>query len=380
MKFEIRAVRDVDLMDVAEFLHRWHQNREDLASSRAVPRTSTSIEQCLRWLLVENPVQDGAPHYGFYARDDSGVIRGLTLNFPNAFVVADRRVVGLCSGSFYVEPQVRTAGFYLFKRYLDSTGHSFYFATTCNAKSSAIWQKLGGAAVPSSEMEYILPFRFDIMLPVFLARKSGNTVANRMARALGESANLLSRFLPRRSAALAVERCRDWDKLSDLSRSHMLPGLITNERSAPFLQWRYGSTSPNHLADICVFRDSRGCEGWFALGERMLGRDGHVRAGVVLDVMWPRTSMDFREVLRAIVQRASEWADAVFFPPRPGINYREYSALIVPRTHEAPRVWAIASKGSTSLDWSCLDLVTADGDSGWSNRFENEVARTDHAA
>jgi hypothetical protein len=37
----------------------------------------------------------------------------------------------------------------------------------------------------------------------------------------------------------------------------------------------------------------------------------------------------------------------------------------------------MGAKGSTSLDWSCLDLVTADGDNGWSNRFENEAAASE---
>jgi hypothetical protein len=285
-------------------------------------------------------------------------------------------VVGLCSGSYYVEPQVRTAGFFLFKRYLDSSGYSFHFATTCNANSSTIWEKVGGVAAPNSGTEYILPLRFDVMIPAFLGRRFWRGIATGIGRSLGRCGNLVSGLLQRQSNTLRVEPSRDWEKLSELARRHRSPDLITAERSVSFMQWRYGSNSPNRLADICVFRDSQGGEGWFALGERMLGRDGHVRSAMVLDAVWPRERVRFREILPAIVQRASRWADAIFFVPRPGVDYRECSRLIVPRRFEAPRIWAIAPK-SMPFDVALLDVVTADGDSGWSNRFENKVAAID---
>jgi hypothetical protein len=373
MKFEIQEVRNVALSDVAEFLYRWHGNREEPSSSRAVPRNAKSIEQCLHWLLVENPVQHVTPHYGFCARDDSGVIRGLSLNFPNAFLAGDRRLVGLCSGSYYVEPQVRTAGFFLFKRYLEYAGYSFHFATTCNANSGNIWEKVGGAAMPNSGTEYILPLRFDVMVPAFMGGRFLSGIARGMGRVLGRCANSVSGLVRRRTSMLRVEPSRDWDKLSDLSRRHRSEELITAERSVPFLEWRYGQNSPNRLADVCLFRDVHGNEGWFALGERMLGRDGHVRSAMLLDAVWPRARIHPREILPAIIERASRWADAIFFTPRPGVDFREISRLIVPRRFEAPRVWAKAPKG-TGFDLASLDVVSADGDSGWSNRFENKVA------
>jgi hypothetical protein len=373
MKFEIQAVRDVALSDVAEFLYRWHGNREDPPSSRAVPRNAKSIEQCLHWLLVENPVQDVTPHYGFCARDDSGVIRGLSLNFPNAFLAGDRRLVGLCSGSYYVEPQVRTAGFFLFKRYLEFAGYSFHFATTCNANSGKIWEKVDGAPMPNSETEHILPLRFDVMVPTFIGGRLLNGMAAGMGRALGRCGNFVSGLLQRRTSRLRVEPCRDWDRLAELSRRHRPRELITADRSVPFFEWRYGQNSPNHLADVCLFQDAHGNEGWFALGERMLGRDGQVRSAMVLDAVWPRSRMHPREILPAMIERASGWADAIFFSPRPGMDFRECSRLIVPRRFEAPRVWAKALEG-TGFDLASLDVVSADGDSGWSNRFENKVA------
>jgi hypothetical protein len=165
---------------------------------------------------------------------------------------------------------------------------------------------------------------------------------------------------------LAVERCRDWEKLSELFRRHRSQNLITTERSAQFLQWRYGPGSPNHPSDIYLFRDQLGNEGWFALGKMIRGRyQGQVRGCVLLDAIWPRGKMSFRDILPAILQLVPSEADAIFFRSRPGLDYGKCSRLIVPRRLDAPSVWAMTRKGSARLQVSALDLVIADGDSAW---------------
>jgi len=138
--------------------------------------------------LLENPVTTDASRHGFCIRDTSGVIRGLSLNFPGAFLVGDQRLLGLGSGSFLVERQARTGGLYLFKSYLNSPGYSFFFATTCNAKSAVLWEKLGGSAVPDSETEYILPIKLDVLLPAFLTGRTSSRVAVGIARTFGRCA------------------------------------------------------------------------------------------------------------------------------------------------------------------------------------------------
>ena len=157
-RFEIQPVLSSALPDVAGFLRRWRDNQAEGSSvPHPVREGSLSIERRLRWLLVENPVTTDGSQHGFCIRDHLGIIRGLTLSFPAAFLAADQRLLGLCSGSFFVEPQARTLGYYLFKKYLSSPGYSFFFATTCNANSGALWGRLGGCAVPNSETERITP-------------------------------------------------------------------------------------------------------------------------------------------------------------------------------------------------------------------------------
>src|SRR5437016_10647197 len=124
-RFEIQPVLSSAVPAVASFIHRWHTDRD---GSSSIQR----IERCLQWLLIENPLTTDVCHHGFCIRDDSGVIRGLLLSFPWAFLAADQRLLGLCSGSYFVEPPARAMGFFLFKKYLDSVGYAFFFATTCN--------------------------------------------------------------------------------------------------------------------------------------------------------------------------------------------------------------------------------------------------------
>jgi hypothetical protein len=357
-RFEIQPVLDSTLPDVAGFLQRWRGNQDEGFLHHAAREDSLSIERRLRWLLLENQVARDGSH-GFCVRDQMGVIRGLTLCFSGAFLAADQRMLGLCSGSFFVEPQARMLGFYLFRRYLSSPGYSFFFATTCNATSAALWGKLGGSAVPNSEMEYILPLRLETLLPALVTGR----VASEIARVFGQCTSPLLRHLERRPAELTMEPCRDWQKLSELFRRHRSTDWITTDRSAEFLQWRYGQNPLQHPCDVHLFRDKRGNEGWFSLSHMMRGRQGQIRGSVLLDAIWPREKMSFRDIFPLIMQLVSTKADAIFLRPRLGLDYGECSRWIIRRRLEAPQVFAITRKGDPRLAVGSLDLVFADGDS-----------------
>jgi hypothetical protein len=135
--FELGPVLRSALPDVAAFLHRWRSSEvESSPAHKPAHETVGSIERRLSWLLIDNPVATTGSTLGYCLRDGAGVIRGLNLCFPVAFLSADKRLLGLCSGSFYVEPPARSLGFYLFKKYLSTPGYAFYFASTCGANAS----------------------------------------------------------------------------------------------------------------------------------------------------------------------------------------------------------------------------------------------------
>jgi hypothetical protein len=350
-RFEILPISDSDLSDVAQFL------------SAHTDQGTGQLERYLQWLLMETPFTgDGEPR-GLCIRDHDGGIVGTDLWFPGVFLVGDRRLRGLGAGKFFVEPQARTLGFYLFKRSTNVPDYEFFFSTSCNAQSAALWKTLGAVAVPDSDREYVLPLRLDVMLPAWLASGGSRTLATAVAWGVGRCANHVVQSLVPKSSSLRIEPCRDWEKLADLFGRHRSPAWITTDRSAAFLQWRYGPHAQNHPFEICSFRDSRGHEGWFALGTLTRGRDQEIRGCVLLDAVWPRKTMRFADILPVIVQQGvAADADALFLPGRSSIDYGHCSRWLIPRKLDAPAAFAMPQKHSASLELCRLDLVPADGD------------------
>jgi hypothetical protein len=201
-----------------------------------------------------------------------------------------------------------------------------------------------------------------VLLPAVLAGRTSSTLAAKGARLCGWCANPVLQLLARKSATLTIGPCRDWEKLAALFRRHRAADLITTDRSAAFLQWRYGQGAPNRPFDLCVFRDKHGHEGWFALGTIRRGRQGQIRGCVLLDAVWPRNAMSFADILPAIVHVAAARADAIYLQPRPRLDYGDCSRWLIPWRLEAPNSFIVSPKGAARLAVSAIDLVSADGD------------------
>ena len=165
-RFEIQPLHADALDDAAAYL------------GRRRPRVDgTSWAQHLRWLLVDNPLAASAPDHGLCVRDRAGVIAGLDLAFPAAFRSGETRLLALGSGGYFVEPDARTLGFYLFKRHLQSPGVAFFFATSCNAASGALWQALGACAAAECDVEYVVPLDLGMVVAASLETRSANGLA-----------------------------------------------------------------------------------------------------------------------------------------------------------------------------------------------------------
>jgi hypothetical protein len=375
-RFEIQPVLSSALPDVADFLHRWRCNEgADSSAPQQVRETPLSIERRLKWLLLENPVTMEGSQLGYCVRDPLGVIRGLILTFPAAFLCGDQRLLGLCSGSFFVEPAARSLGFYLFRKYLASQGCSFFFATTCNAQSGALWKNLRGCAIPNSEMEYVLPLRLDRVIPAFIAERTSSGVASGIARICGLAANPILRLLARHSSELTIVPCEDWEKLSELSRRHRSVNCATSDRTPEFLRWRYGPTSPLYPCGVYLFRDKQGSEGWFSLAKMLRAGKGQIRGSVLLDAVWPRAEMSFRSIFQQIICVARTDAEALFFRSQTGLDDRDYSRWAIPRKFTAPRTFVIAPENAPLLTSCSLDYDNID-EGAWS--FQWADARGSH--
>ena len=352
-RFEIQPLHADALDDAAAYL------------GRRRPRVDgTSWAQHLRWLLVDNPLAASAPDHGLCVRDSAGVIAGLDLAFPAAFRSGETRLLALGSGGYFVEPDARTLGFYLFKRHLQSPGVAFFFATSCNAASGALWQALGACGAAECDVEYVVPLDLGMVLAASLETRSANGLAVMAGRLAGRCATAVRAMLSR-ATDVTAEPCRDWDKLAALARRHQPERWITAERSAAYLRWRYGRRSPNHAAELGVLRDRRGNEGWFALQPTVRGERTRVRGRLLLDAVWPRDRMSIRDIVTAVARFAERDADAIYVRPRPGVDYDACRPWIIRRRREPPPVFAVAARGHAPLTPSSLDLVLADGDGGF---------------
>jgi hypothetical protein len=354
-RFELQPVVRATLPEVAVFLQRW---RKDAETGQA--ETIHSIERRLRWLLIDNPVAVAETVLGHCLRDDLGVIRGLNLCYPAAFVSANQKLLGLCSGSFFVEPEARSLGFYLFKNYLRTPGYSFYFASTCNTISGELWKSIGGCQVPNSEIEYILPLRLDAVIPAYVAARTSSQAAAGIARLCGRGANPILRFLSRPTAKLLVEPCQDWEKLSELARRHRSPRHITSDRSPALLEWRYGPGSPSYPCGVYLFRDEAGNEGWFSLADLSHGQGSKIREAVLLDAIWPQAGTSHKSLFQQILSVAVDTADAISFRWQPGLDYDEYRRFVIAHKLSAPRAFVSVPKNAPRLPLDSFDYDDSD--------------------
>jgi len=360
-RWETQPLAAAALPEAARFLYRSAQPAPAPGVERSFRESPLATQRRLEWLLLGNPASEAGAAPSLCVRDASGTIVGLLVAFPTVFVAGDRRLVALGSGGFFVDPQARTLGFYLFKRSLASPGYAFHFSTTCNAASGLVWRAVGAVPVPESDREYMLPLRLDVVLPSFVAGRTMRPGLLALARAVGGAVDRVRTLVADTRPALVVEPCRDWDKLAALARRHRRAGVITAERSAPWLEWRYGPGAPNAPFDIYVVRDRRGNEGWFSLGRITRGRHGQVRGGIVLDAVWP-PGMRCADVMRTIPPLVPTEIDAVFFRPRVGVDPRACGRWLVARRWESPSAFVITPRGAAPVTVSALDLVPADGE------------------
>lgn len=341
-RFEIQPLPPSSLPAVAAFLER--QLRRPAEGPHGIRRR-------LEWLLLENPsAHHGDPDpLGLCLRDDDGAIRGLSLSFPATFLMHEQRLRALGGSSFYVDPPARSMGFYLFRKYLGATGYAFHFASTCNALSGEIWRNTGGCAVPDSDADYVVPLRLGVTLPAIVATKVQNKSALQMARLCGLAADPVLRFLTKPPAGLKIRPCCDWQKLSEIYLRHRPHKYITCERSAEYLEWRYGPTSPLDPCGVYLISDTLGNEGWFAL-----------REWVLLDVIWPALRMNFGDIFLAICRFASDNADVLLLRSRPDIDFASLRPWAIRRKLPVPQAFVITAKGAPRMPVGSLEYDDSD--------------------
>lgn len=367
-KFEIQAIQEECLPEIADFFVRWRKREEQ---NSAAPTNGDSNPQriesadYLRWLLVENPARDGDTPLGYCVRDRKGAIVGAILTFPSYFAHGGKRLKGLCGASIFVNEEARIQGFIIFKKFLSTAGQDFFFSTTCNPDSGALWTKFRGRghAIPNSGSTYILPFRIERLLEAFAENRNFHPGLVALLRTAGKIGSAIVATKMKSSAGLSTEPCRNWEQLAELATMHRNPEWITNERSAKFLEWRYGRALAGDSKELYRFSDKRGSEGWFAIASGLLGRQKKIRVTEVLDIVWPRKTVDPREIVATLAAKSMSSSDALYMRPRNGVALKGFSRLVLRSRYQSPQCYVMAASGNGNLQPAHFDFVAADGDS-----------------
>jgi hypothetical protein len=358
--FEIASIREGDLPDVAAFLATSEAARE--AKPDAADRSTESIFRRLRWRLFDNPARF-TDDLGQCLRSAIGAIVGVNLSIPCWFRLGDKRLRGLCGGSFFVEAPARMQGFFLFRRFLKTAGADFVFATTCNASAGALWQKLGGTAVPDSDCRWALILNGGAMAEeIALRRRAGRAVAviSRMAGRLARPLLTPRKGRPR----VSLRPCRDWNRLASLAAQNRDPSVLTCERSAPHLAWRYEQSPASEHHQVYEFADPGGNLGWLAIGRQPnSGLRKQVRNYAILDVVNPRNAAGGDSLLDALSDLYADRADRIEVPA----TLAHDSSLGRPRLWRRPNgfpvAYVLANEISPTKLSEVADLYLGDGDS-----------------
>jgi hypothetical protein len=358
--FDIASIRENDLPDIAAFLATSEAARG--AKSDVDNRSIESIFPRVRWRLLENPAHF-ADDLGQCLRSTTGTIVGVNLSIPCWFRLGDQRLRGVGGGSFFVETRARMQGFFLFRRFLKTAGADFVFATTCNASAGALWQKLGGRAVPDSDCRWALILHAAPMAEELALRKGAGKAAAALSRMAGHLAAPL--FAPGKGQPrVSLRPCRDWDRLASLAARNRDPSVLTCERSAPHLAWRYEQSPASERHQVYEFAEPGGSSGWLAVGRQPnSGVRKQIRNYTVLDVVRPRTGAGTDSLLDALSELYADRADRIEVPA----TLARHSSLGRPRLWKRPNGFAAAYVlGGGTLQCplaEVADLYPADGDS-----------------
>jgi hypothetical protein len=163
---------------------------------------------------------------------------------------------------------------------------------------------------------------------------------------------------------VSLRPCRDWDRLASLAAQNRDPSVLTCERSAPHLTWRYEQSPASERHQVFDFADPAGNFGWLAIGRLPnSGLRKQVRNYAILDVVRPRTAPGGDSLLDALSEVYAERADRIEVPA----TLARHSSLGRPRLWKRPNGFAVAyvlGGGALQLPLAeVADLYPADGDS-----------------
>jgi len=155
----------------------------------------------------------------------------------------------------------------------------------------------------------------------------------------------------RRRSRLKPEWCDDWERLAAIAEQNRDPSRLTPERSVAVLQHRYATMAKNSrsagsLDGAYRFTASAGREGWLSVTETPRGLTGRMRSLNLVDVVLPRGSIEFSDILRAVIDLAGSRSDFLSIRDRSAWGLRHGLLGLRRRTLSAPEAFVFSSERS----------------------------------
>ena len=339
----IGEVQQEDLPTLADFLaQRVNEEARDEVPSQGDGSSSGFVRR-LRWRLLQNPARSAYPGLGDCIRAQDGRILGVHLQHPAWFFLGGRRLLGLCSGDFFVAPAARMQGFFLFRRFLNAPGVDFFYASSCNPGSSRLWKAVRGEMVPDSRYTWLVPLRWPSIAERFVLNRGAGALAAKLVRI---SAGLVSPVLAlgRPKSSLRTYSCRDWEKLAALAEQHRRPDVLTPERSSQTLRWKFEQNTGDDPIEVICFENPRGTTGWYAVRCRNIaGSRPPIVSCQLVDLVIPEEATHREEVLAALIERQSAYAHELILTGWEATWGPHEGFFVRRRVSEAPRAWILAS-------------------------------------
>ncbi|HAI11925.1 MAG TPA: hypothetical protein DCM28_09490 [Phycisphaerales bacterium] len=321
-QYKIQPIDKDDLPQLADFLHESIENFRDenpYGSGGGQGRSRDTIFESLQRSFKHQTQIDPTGQFGLKLCDDN-TICGSLLFFPQIYRFQNQTYRALGSGSFFVDPNARMQGFFMFRKYLASKNYDFYFGNTCNTNSIALWKNCKGVVVPNSDIEYLIILKPAAVFEELVLRKNKPWLSP-VARTAGLLAGCLTRW--RRDIGLKVSTAESHQQLAQIADEVCPLDLMTADRSVDYLQWHYpdlNSQSKNNQPQVFVFSDQNGPQGWFAIDYGQRGLRQQINAARILDVVWARKQYSFKQILHVIASTLDKPTDLLSIRARPDIT------------------------------------------------------------
>jgi hypothetical protein len=325
-------------------------------------KTRESVEDHLRWFLLENPARQPQDPLGFGLRSSDQLV-GCILCSPQNFCIENKEILFIGSSSFYVDESHRGHGGRIFLQYSRLGNQHPLFGTSANAEAAALWKASGANPIPNSDRELFGILHWPPVVEEFVHRRYPNPILEGLARTplsnlAGLSRPLKIDFEDVQSGSL--QPLTSAEQVMDLP-IHGPSARLTALRDLPYIRWRYFSGRDQTVAAFAFRNRQRNQEILVTVNRRTRGHRGQINTLNLLDVYPEVPAQEWLQIVATLTARYRNVVDAVVLrnlSPEPRKMFCDRA--FQPRVFDAPTGWFLDKRKSLPThDWY---IVPADGD------------------